>query len=150
MFAISPVKVKSGNKEMPEADGQTQELLSGIVIEQKFTNITEDIQEIAVVFNRLYFLEENTNVVIEIVDGSNVLAQSVLNADDIEGNHRTYVKPSKPISGYVGKELELRIYTDSTAGTGLSLMTNSSADSSYVYGDQKINGSICFSITGKN
>ena len=149
MFSISPVKVKSGNREMPEADGQTAEILSGVIIEQKFTNITEDINEIAIVFNRLYSLEEKTNIVIELRDGGSVLASSVLNADDIEGSHRTYIKPDSTISGYVGKELELRIYTDSTAGTGLSLMTNSGENSSFTYGDQKIDGTICFSITGK-
>lgn len=150
MFAISPISVKKGNREMPDADSQTGEILSGIVVRQDFNNITDNINEIAIVFSRDYYLEENTNIIIELLNDSEVLIHSELNADDIEGNHRTYLKPASPISGLVGKDLTLKISTDSTAGTGLSIMCNNSDNSSkYTYGDNVVNGTLCFSITGE-
>ena len=149
MFIISPVKVKSGNREMPDADGQTDEILHDMSVEQRFTNSTEDITEVAVVFNRAYYLYDEAEIVVELLDGNKVLAQNVINADDVPGDHRTYINIDNPISGMVGKVLTLKIYTTSTAGTGLSLMMNSKANESFLFGDKKINGTICFSITGK-
>lgn len=149
MFIISPIKVKTGNREMPEANGQTQEILSGIIVEQKFKNYTEDINEVAIVFSRAYDLGENVDMVIELLNGSEVLASVNVDADSIEANHRTYLKPASTLSGLVGKELTLRVYTKSTAGTGLSLMINTDEDSSFTYGTETLKGTICFSITGK-
>lgn len=148
MFILSPIGQKTGNIEIPDADGSTAEILSGITVEQKFQNITENITEIAVVFDRAYYLYDEANMIIELADGNNVLAKDTYSADNIPGSHRTYLKPNAPINGYVGKELTIRIYTDSTAGTGLSLMTTNKGGS-YKFGDQKVNGSICFSVIGE-
>lgn len=150
MFIISPIQFGTGDRKMPKADSNTSEILNGTIIEQKFINRTKEIQEIAIVFHREYSLEENTNIYVELLDGSNVLAQNVVNADDVQSEHRTYIKPTSPISGYVGKELTLKIYTDSSAGTGLSVMCDSTdSSSSYTYAGNQITGTLCFSITGK-
>lgn len=149
MFIISPIKVKTGNREMPDANNQTEEILSGIVIEENFKNYTEDINEIAVVFSRAYDLGEHTDIVIELLNGVDILASESIDADSIEANHRTYLRPSSVLSGLVGKELTLKIYTTSTAGTGLSLMINTDEDSSFTYGNKTLKGTICFSVTGK-
>ena len=150
MFIISPLNIKKGNREMPDATSETEEIVNGIIVEQKFKNMTEDIQEIAVVFSRHYDLGEDVDMVIELSEGSNLLASSRINCDDIQGNHRTYVKPENIISGYVGKELTLKIYTTSTAGTGLSVMMNADdSSSSFVFGNNSVKGTLCFSITGK-
>jgi len=149
MFVISPFKVRTGNMEMPDANAQTGEILNGIVIEQAFVNQTEDIEELAIVFNRAYDLGEKVNIIIELVDGDNVLMSKSVTADGIRSNHRTYVKTDSPITGLVGKTLTLRVYTDSTAGTGLSLMINTDSNSFIAYGSEAIKGTICFSVTGK-
>ena len=149
MFIISPIKPRTGNRKMPEADNQTGEITSGVVVEQRFNNITENITEVAVVFSRAYTLDEATNMYIELLDGNAVLAQTVVNADSVEGSHRTYVKPSSPISGMVGKELTLKIHTDSSAGTGLAVMYDSTDNSSFTFGSNTIKGTICFSVTGQ-
>ena len=150
MFIISPLNIKKGNREMPDATSETEEITSGVVVEQKFKNITEDIQEIAIVFSRHYDLGEDVDMVIELSDGSNVLAASKVNCDDIQSGHRTFIKPTNVISGYVGKELTLKIYTTSTAGTGLAIMMNSDdSNSSFTFGNNIIKGTLCFSITGK-
>lgn len=148
-LCLSLTSCGSKNREMPEATNSTDELSSGIIVEQKFTNKTENINEIAIVFSRLYYLEDDCHIDIELLDNSNVLASLTINADDIEGNHRTYLIPNEPIKGYKGKELELRISTDSTAGTGLSLMYCENNKESFMFGNNKINGTICFSITGE-
>ena len=134
---------------MPEANAVTEELTEGLVVEQKFKNITEDINEIAIVFSRHYDLAENVNMVIELLDGNNVLASENINCDDIQAKHRTYIKPTNLISGYVGKELTLRVYTKSTAGTGLAIMMNTNENTSFTFGNNSVKGTLCFSITGK-
>lgn len=150
MFIISPPKVKEGNREMPEATSETDEITNGVIVEQKFTNTTEDIKELAIVFSRHYDLGENVDMIIELLDGSNILTSTSINCDDIEAEHRTYVKPNKTISGFVGKELTLKIYTSSSAGTGLALKMNSDdKNSSFVFGNETVKGTLCFSITGK-
>ena len=149
MFVISPIKVRTGNKEMPEANGQTQEIMHGIIVEQKFVNRTEDIKEVALVFSRAYDLGEDVDIVIELLNGGDVLASANINADSIQANHRTYLKPASILSDLVDKELTLRVSTTSTAGTGLSLMINTDDDSSFMFGNEKVDGTICFSVTGK-
>lgn len=150
MFSISPVKIKTGNREMPEANGSTDEITQGIVIAQSFENITEDIKEIAVVFNRLYYLDEKCDINIELLNGEQVLASKTYDADSIEGSHRTYLYPNEPLSDLAGKELTLRIYSPTTWGTGLSVMVqNDSSNSTYTFGNKLIKGTICFSITGE-
>ena len=150
MFIISPISIKEGNREMPDATSETEEIKNGIIVEQKFNNYTEDIEEIAIVFSRHYDLGENVDMIIELLDGSNILTSASINCDDIEAEHRTYVKPNKTISGFVGKELTLKIYTKSSAGTGLALKMNSNdKNSSFVFGNETVKGTLCFSITGK-
>ena len=150
-FMFRGTRIKTGNREMPEATAQTEEIIHGVVIEQSFTNITEDISEIAVVFSRSYYLEEEVNIVIELLDSdNNVLISEKYNADDIKENHRTYLKPANSINGYVGKQLTLRIYTESSAGTGLYVMySDKDSKSSFLYGNEEIKGTICFSVVGK-
>lgn len=152
MFVISPLGIKKGNREMPVATSETEEIMGDIIIEQKFKNTTEDIREIAVVFSRHYDIGEEgdwINIYIELLDGSNVLASTSIKCDDIKGDHRTFIKPSSPIHGYVGKELSLKIYTNSPGGTGLSIMINDSKNMSFMFGGKQMIGTMCFSITGK-
>lgn len=135
---------------MPKATSETNEITNGVIVEQKFTNITENIEEIAVVFSRHYDLGEDVDMIIEILDGNSILASARINCDDIEAEHRTYIKPNKVISDYVGKELTLKVYTSSSAGTGLALKMNSDdRNSSFMFGNETVKGTLCFSITGK-
>lgn len=148
MIIISPIS-RSKDRKLPEANGETSEILGGVVVEQNFINTTDNIQEIAIVFNRAYYLDDTANMIIELLDGNNVLTSTSINADSIEGNHRTYLKPENLLKGYVGKELTLKVYTTSSAGTGLSLMTNKDENTSFKFGGEEIQGTICFSVTGK-
>lgn len=149
LLFMNPIRTKKGNREMPKATSETDEITNLIIVEQKFINVTEDINEIAIVFSRHYDLGEDVDMIIELLDDNKVLASKSINCDDIQGNHRTYINPDKIISGYFGKELTLKIYTESSAGTGLSIMMNEEEDSSFMFGNKSIKGSLCFSITGK-
>lgn len=146
-------KTDSTNREMPEADGITDELTRGLVVSQDFVNTTENINEIAVVFSRIYYLEEkdsNLNVVIELLDGNKTLIKSLIKSNDVPDQHRVYAYADSPISGYVGKKLTLKIYEDANCDTGLVLMrSEKTKKSSYKFGNKKKDGSICFSITGE-
>ena len=157
MFIISPIskteKVDEiGNMEMVAANTITDELTRDIVVEQKFINKTENINEIAVVFTRNYYLQEkdaNTQVVIELCEGNAVLCSESIVANDIPDQHRVYVRPSSPITDKVGKELTLRIYVKEDCDSGVSIMVNDEVNSNYKFGNKKMSGSICFSITGE-
>ncbi len=159
MFIISPSNSKVVpvenvcDRQMPDADGTTNELTKGLVVKQDFINTTENIKEIAVVFSRMYFLEEDdyeVDIAIELLDGSKSLAKQLFVANDIPDQHRVYVTLDTPLSGYVGKELTLKIYEVSKSDTGVMLMKSENyPDSTYKFGSKKCNGSICFSISGE-
>lgn len=157
MFFISPIskteKVKEiGDMEMIEANTTTDELTRDVVVEQKFINKTENIKEIAVVFTRIYYLEEvdaNTEVVIELCDGSKKLCYQNILANDIPDQHRVYMYPETPITNMIGKELTLKIYVKDDCDSGVSIMCNDNVNSTYKFGNKKMSGSICFSITGE-
>lgn len=139
------------NREMPTATGITDELVKNIVVEQEFVNTTENINEIAVVFSRIYYLDEadaNHTLAIELLDGNKVLANTVIKTNDIPDQHRVYLYPDVPISGLVGKKLKLKIYDNSKCDTGVALMINSEENESYNFGNSKKDGTICFSVIG--
>lgn len=157
MFVISPAskteKVESvGNLEMIDANTTTDELTRDIIVEQKFINKTENIKEIAVVFTRMYYLQEHdadTKVVVELCDGNKKLCSQQIVANDIPDQHRVYIYPENSISGLVGKELTIKIYMANDCDSGVSIMANNEVNSTYKFGSQKMNGSICFSVTGE-
>lgn len=153
MFAINPSNSNESNNtptadsEVPEADGRTEEILEGVTIEQRFKCKSDSISEIAIVFSRLYDLGEECGIYIELDEGSNVLVQEKIDADSIQADHRTYVKLGTPLKGMKGKELTLKIFSETSAGTGLCVMINSKDTSStYSYKGQTLQGTLCFAI----
>lgn len=158
MFMISPIKSSKNisepqNIEMLAANGTTDELVKELVVEQDFINTVENINEVAVVFSRIYFLDEqdaDNTVAIELLNGNNVLASTIIKSNDIPDQHRVYLYPSSPISGLLGKELTLKIYENSNCDTGVSLMINTDSNEKIRFGNKKIDGSICFSVAGEN
>ena len=157
MFIISPISKKEetveiGGYEILVANTTTDELTRGIVVEQTFTNKVENIKEVAVVFTRIYYLEEadaKTHVVIELCEGDKILCSENVVANDIPDQHRVYVRPASPITDKVGKELTLKIYVKEDCDSGVSIMANDEVDAKYNFGNKKFSGSICFSITGE-
>lgn len=139
---------ESSNREMPTADAITGEITEDTIVEQKFINTTDNIVEIATVFTKTY-ISKHCYLTIELLDGETSLVKESILVEDIPDQHRVYVRPSSPITGVLGKELTLRMYSDPKSDTGLELMICTSEDTSFNFGKKEIKGTICFSITGQ-
>ena len=85
-------KRKSDSTVMPVATTTTERIDENITVEQSFVNTTDTISEVGVVFYRIQYLE-GVNMVLELYDGSKLLASSVYPVHMIEGEHRTYIVP---------------------------------------------------------
>lgn len=142
----SNVVVNNGDMTMPEANAVTDEITRTIIVEQKFKYKPDTISEIAVVFTRLYEMK-NLNIVIELLDEGKTLAKQTYKVEEIEDQHRTYLKPSTAIKGVAGKELTLKIYPEKRVDTGLSLMIQENNKSTFMFGNNEIKGTLCFSVS---
>ena len=131
---------------MPEATGTTNEIKKNVVIEQTFVNTTNTISKVGIVFTRLVY-KEGIDLAIELADGKNVLASTIVNAAKIEEQHRTYVEPASALTGMANKKLTIRIYPITKEDTGLVVMMNKDADSSFKFDNKTIKGTLCFSVT---
>ena len=153
VFGSDTKEVTICNREMPTATDVTDELTKGLVVKQNFVNTTENIKEIALVFSRLYYLDEDDNDVpinIELLCGNDVLASTSIVSNDIPDQHRVYLNIDNPINGYVGKKLTLKIYETYGSDTGVALLiSNEIKNESLSFGNRKMNGSICFSVIGE-
>lgn len=154
MFKISPIskndKIAESNTEIPSANFLTEELTKGLVVEQEFTCSVDNIKNVAVVFSRLYYLDENdanNTLAIELLEGNSVLASTSIKSNEIPDQHRVYLTPSTSLSEMKGKILTLKIYENSKCDTGVALMANSDAKTNYRFGNSTMNGTICFSVS---
>lgn len=137
---------KAGSVEMIEANAVTDEITKDIVVFQKFKNTNNSITKVAVVFNRLYDLD-NVNIAIELQDGGKTILKKTISVEDIQDQHRTYLEADSPITGLAGKELTLRVYPVTNSDTGLALMYNNSTGLEFKFGTKTVKGTICFSVT---
>ena len=131
---------------MPEATGTTERIENGIIVEQTFTNSTDSISEIGVVFYRIKYLE-GVNMILELYEGNNLLATSTYPVHMIEGEHRTYIVPNSVLTGMKGKKLTIKIYGEDKRDTGLAIMISEKEKATYRFGNVNKNGSLCFSVT---
>ncbi|MBQ2658427.1 MAG: hypothetical protein IJF87_07675 [Erysipelotrichaceae bacterium] len=148
LFVRKETVTVSENREMPAADAVTNEITNGLVVEQKFINRTDPIKELAVVFTKLYVLDD-VDITIELLDGNKSLLKKTVNVLQIEDQHRFFVEASQPIEGVLGKELTLRIYPETASDTGLALMMQETGKETILFGKMKVKGTICFSLTGE-
>ena len=135
-----------GGSEMIEANDVSDEITKGTVVSQTFKCTEDSVGKVALVFNKLYSLE-NTYITVELLDGNNTILKQDINVADIPDQHRVYAKGSA-VSGLKGKELTLKIYPASDSDTGVALMINNSVRSTFSFGSKKMTGSICFSVSG--
>ena len=77
----------------------------------------------------------------------NATTEQVVNAAKIEEQHRTYVEPASALTGMANKKLTIRIYPITKEDTGLVVMMNKDADSSFKFDNKTIKGTLCFSVT---
>ena len=146
IFRSSGKSRRSDSTVMPEATSTTSEIKRGAVIEQDFINTSDTISKVGIVFARNAY-REGINIVIELLEGSNVLASASVDSGAIEDQHRTYVEPSAALTGMKNKQLTLRIYPDSKDDTGLMVMMSKDADSTFRFDNKTVKGTLCFSVT---
>ena len=139
-------KRKSDSTVMPEATGTTERIENGIVVEQTFTNTTETITQVGIVFVRIQYLE-GPNMVLELYDGNTLLARSKYPIYLIEDEHRTYIVPDSPLSGMKGKNLTIKIYAENKEDTGFAVLVSENENAEYRFGNVSKKGSLCFSVT---
>ena len=139
-------KGKTDSTVMPTATETTNEIKKNVVIEQDFVNTTDTISKVGIVFSRLAY-KEGIDLAIELLDGNTVLAGSTYNVAGIEEQHRTYVEPASKLTGMSGKKLTLRIYPADKEDTGLVVLLDGNADSTFRFGSKTIKGTLCFSVT---
>ncbi len=137
---------KTDSTVMPTATETTNEIKKSVVIEQDFVNTTDTISKVGIVFSRLAY-KEGIDLAIELLDGNTVLAGNTYNVAGIEEQHRTYVEPASKLTGMSGKKLTLRIYPADKEDTGLVVMMDGNADSTFCFGSKTIKGTLCFSVT---
>lgn len=137
---------KTDSTLMPEATGTTNEIKRTVVVEQSYINTTDTISKIGIVFTKAYYLED-VDLTIELLQGNNVLASTVVDVAEIEEQHRTYVEPVAQLSGMKNKKLTLRIYSTNKTDTGIQVMMADSRGSSFTFGKKEIDGTLCFSVT---
>ena len=143
-----PQKHTAGDyTKMPEATGVTNEITRHLVVEQKFVNKKDSISELAVVFNKFEEFEkkENVKLTISLLCDDEILAEETYNNCDIEDQHRVFIKLNQNYSDMSGKELTLLIEGKDN-DTGMYLMMQENKDSAFMFGNLKINGTICFTL----
>ncbi len=148
LFVRRETVTVSENREMPEANAVTNEITNGLVVEEKFINHTDHIKELAIVFTKLYVLD-NVELSIELLEGNKTLLKKTVNVLQIEDQHRLFIEADAPIEGVLGKELTLRIYPETASDTGVALMMQETDDSLIKFGRMKVRGTICFSLAGE-
>lgn len=138
--------VNNGDMTMPEANAVTDEITKNVVIEQQFKYAPDTISEVAIVFTRKYY-SEGIFIVIELLDGDTLLVKDKYKIEGIDDQHRTYLKPDKKISGVAGKELTLKIYSETKKDTGMAIMMQENNSTTFKFGDKEIKGTLCFSVS---
>ena len=137
---------KGDSTSMPEATGTTDEIKDGAVVEQNFICSVNSISEVGIVFGRDYTIS-GVRLTIELLQKGKTVAINSYDVSQIGDQHRTFVTPPEPLTGTKNKEFTIRIYTISDEETGLRLLYNAQNDSSFLFGKNKINGTLCFSVT---
>ena len=130
---------------MPEASGISEEIGRGTVVEQDFTCSVSSFSEIAIVFTKAY-IAESGSLVVELRENDEVLASQSIPLSSIRDQHRTYLKLNRKLTDTLNKEYTIVIYPGGDYDTGVMIMTADKSGSSYRFGKQKINGSLCFAV----
>lgn len=143
-------KSSSNNIVIQDANGISAEINEKVVLTQTFQNKIDSIKEIAVVFTK-YYRDIDGEVTIELLNAGQVIASSTYNNETITEQHRVYLTPEVPVTGYEDKVLVLRISSTCSEGAGPSVMVNTNDDSaSFFANSEKTVGTLCFSVTGSD
>ena len=133
-----------------EADSVTPEITRGVTVTQEFTNTVDNIDNIAIVFTKLY-REGKGLLTVDLLDGNTLLYRKVFDVDQIPEQHRVYIQPEQQLKNLKNKTLTIKIYSNSKIYEGASVMmnkTNVPEGSKIRVNGIAQDGTICFSVSG--
>ena len=140
------------NLELPTADSGTVELVSGSVVEQRFTTEIQRLERIDIQWGTYYRPNAGT-VLAELVDlrsGAVLLSQS-FDAAGIQEGGLTTLTAETPIEGLYQAPLLLRITADSQPGSAVSPLMNTQGQEEgweLSLNGAPTSGVLCFSLSG--
>ena len=140
------------NTELPMADSGTVELVSGSVVEQRFTTEIQRLERIDIQWGTYYRPNAGT-VLAELVDlrsGAVLLSQS-FDAAGIQEGGLTTLTAETPIEGLYQAPLLLRITADSQPGSAVSPLMNTQGQEEgweLSLNGAPTSGVLCFSLSG--
>lgn len=140
------------NLELPTADSGTVELVSGSVVEQRFTTEIQRLERVDIQWGTYYRPNAGT-VLVELVDtrsGAVLLSQS-FDAAGIQEGGLTSLEAEEPIEGLYQAPLLLRITADSQPGSAASPLMNTQGQEEGW--ELSLNGApapgvLCFALSG--
>ena len=146
------IQIATSNS-IPEANSVTNEITANMIVEQEFKCNLDSFNKLEIVFNKEYEYDEDDEdvpyLLIEVLDENDVLLAKNVEVRDIPNQHRLHVKVSKSINDLNNKKLILRITNNSKYNTGCALMYQENNKTSFMFGDKKINGTICFALVNE-
>ena len=141
------------NNIIPEANAVTNEISGNMFVEQEFKCELKSFNKLEVVFNKYYEYDDDDtdspSLKIELFNGNDLLMSKTIDVREIPNQHRLYVEASNSIDGLKNKELTLKITNDFDNDTGCALMYQENKKTSFKFGDNKINGTICFALVNE-
>ena len=140
------------NLELPTADSGTVELVSGSVVEQRFTTEIQRLEQIDIQWGTYYRPNAGT-VLAELIDlrfGTVLLSQS-FDAAGIQEGGLTTLTAEAPIEGLYQVPLLLRLTADSQPGAAASPLMNTQGQEEgweLSLNGAPTSGTLCFSLSG--
>lgn len=138
---------------IPEANAVTNEITANMVVKQEFKCSLDSFNKLEIVFNKYYEYDDDDTdspmLTIELYNGNDLLMNKIIDVREIPNQHRLHIETSKNIGGLKNKELTLKITNDFDNDTGCTLMYQENKKTSFKFGDNKINGTICFALVNE-
>ena len=140
------------NLELPAADSGTVELVSGSVVEQRFTTEIQRLEQIDIQWGTYYRPNAGT-VLAELIDlrfGTVLLSQS-FDAAGIQEGGLTTLTAEAPIEGLYQVPLLLRLTADSPPGAAASPLMNTQGQEEgweLSLNGAPTSGTLCFALSG--
>ena len=142
-----------GEVTMPAAEAGTIELAQGTYVQQTFAAKIQRLESVSVQWGTYYRANAGT-VTMALYRGEELLGQQTFDAAGITEGGVTTLTFDTPLEGLVSVPLTLRVWADSTPGSAVSPMMNTSAPQAEGFA-LDLNGSaaagtLCFSAGGED
>lgn len=137
------------NTKFYTADSITDEINKNNSISQIVNCPIDRLESVELVFTKNY-QEGKGKVNIYIFSGPKIIAKDYFDiTKDIPEQHRVYLNIDNPTDDMLNKPIRISIYSSAEENEGIFGMMYSEASDSFIkQGNQKINGSLCYSIVG--